>query len=401
MKKKNFLKLVLQYSFLFLMFFSLIIFLFYKQNKGFVWINVSYDGLDQHLVNLHLLKQFITNLLNGHFITFIWNIGYGMDMFANYNYYIFGDFISYISYFFPSEKLDILYYVLVVLRVYLAGLSFLFYTKYKKFDYWPSLMGVIIYLFSFYIFFSMARHPFFINSMILFPIILISIDEIILKNKKSFFILMVAILFFTSFYFGYMLSIILAIYGIILAFHNYDRRKAFQVLLRTFLCAILGVLMSMVTLLPTIDAFFSSGRSGMSVYFYPLYYYSNLVGSIIRTKNTGYWSIIGISSISLVCLPVFIKNYKKNKILAIFLGCLLVPLLIPFVGTIFDCMSFPNNRWIFVLVFLLAIICTIVLNEKYIIDYKKIGIGIGIYALLLFILYNGYYQLFLDFYFYL
>ena len=388
MKKKSFLNLVFRYSAIFCTFFIFIIFLFYRQNKGLVWINVSYDGLDQHLVNLHLLKNFLSNLFSGHFVTFIWNIGYGMDMFANYNYYIFGDFLSYLAYLFPHEKLDALYYALVIARVYLTGLTFLFYVRHKKMSDFASLMGVTIYLFSFYIFFSMARHPYFLNVMIIFPILLISIERMILENKKAFFTFMIALMFLMSFYFGYMLSFVLAIYGIILAFQNYDKKKAFKVLLKTFLCAFVGLLISMVTLLPTIDAFLSSGRSGTSVYFYTIQYYINLIGTLIRTKNTGYWSIIGISSVVLIILPIFFQHREKYKVWYWFLLVLLVPLVIPFAGTVIDCMSFPNNRWIFVYLFIISYICTIILNEKYEINFKRMGTYLSLYAILLLVLYG-------------
>ena len=123
--KNDLLKRIGKYSIAYGIVMLIIILLFYAYNKSFVWVNVSYDGLDQHLVNLQLLKNFLL----GNHNCFFWNVGYGMDLFANFTYYIFGDFPSFISVLFSDSKLDIAYELIVMIRVYLVGIAFLIYTK--------------------------------------------------------------------------------------------------------------------------------------------------------------------------------------------------------------------------------------------------------------------------------
>ena len=116
--------IIIKYSLIFLLLTYLLLSIFIKYNKSFVWINVSNDGLDQHLINLYYFKQLFTNFLNtGQINIFNWNIGYGIDMFANFAYYIFGDFLSYIALITKTENLNILYNILIIMRLYLVGIS--------------------------------------------------------------------------------------------------------------------------------------------------------------------------------------------------------------------------------------------------------------------------------------
>ena len=106
MKKNNdIISTIIKYTIIFSVLVFLLWSIFDKYNKSFVWINVSNDGLDQHLINLHFFKNLFANILKtGDINTFIWNIGYGMDMFANLAYYIFGDFLSYMALFTKTEN---------------------------------------------------------------------------------------------------------------------------------------------------------------------------------------------------------------------------------------------------------------------------------------------------------
>ncbi len=381
--KNDLLKRIGKYSIAYGIVMLIIILLFYAYNKSFVWVNVSYDGLDQHLVNLQLLKNFLL----GNHNCFFWNVGYGMDLFANFTYYIFGDFPSFISVLFSDSKLDIAYELIVMIRVYLVGIAFLIYTKDKKYSNETAVIGSVIYTFSTFLFFSMARHPYFLNSMIIFPIFLLSVEKFILENKKIFFTLMVAILFISSFYYGYMLSIIVLIYGIVLLYkNNKDKKEIIKKVLMALFYAIVGVLISGVVLLPTFEAFLASPRSGGNLFLYSIEYFSKLPAALISTNDTGNWSIFGVSSIILIALPLFIHDKKKNSILYTMLIILFIPIVIPIVATIFDCMSFPNNRWIFVLTFVLSLIIMEVIDKKQKVDVKKYIKYIIGYFLLIFII---------------
>ncbi len=376
-------KKISKYSGCYLIIISFIILFFYLNNKSFVWINVSFDGLDQHLVNLGLLKNF----LQGNFNIFFWNVGYGMDLFANFTYYILGDFPSFIVVFFKNYDLNIAYEVIILLRLYLTGLAFVLYCNDKKYEDNHIVIGALLYSFSIFSLFAMARHPYFLNSMIIFPILLLSVEKLVLNDKKIFFIVMVFILFLSSFYYGYMLSVVVMIYGIILAYKNYsDKKMIIKKVCMALFYAIVGIMMASIVLIPTFESFINSPRTSSNLYFYTFDYYPRLLASLISTDNTGNWSIIGISSIILITLPQFIKDKKRNSIWYLLLIILFIPLLIPFVGTLFDCMSFPNNRWAYVISFVLAIITIEVLEKKNKINVRYIMFVIGGFTLAIILL---------------
>lgn len=394
MKKNNdIISTIIKYTIIFSILVFLLLSIFAKYNKSFVWINISNDGLDQHLVNLHLFKNLFTNFLKtGHINTFIWNIGYGIDMFGNLAYYIFGDFLSYFALITKSENLDTLYNILIIIRLYLVGLSFIAYGKYKKLSPNSNLIGALTYTFSTFTLFALARHPYFINPLIIFPILIISIERLIKENKKIFFITMIAIMFISSFYFAYMMSLCIMIYGIIITFSHYKNKPKkfiYLKLLSIFLYALLGIALSSFILVPTAYSFLTSTRTDKGIYLYKLSYYKNLIESLISTKNTGNWSIIGLSSIILAILPQFIKNRNKHQDILKYITILLIPLLIPFLGSLFAGLSYPNNRWTFVINFILSYIVALMLDKNYQFKLKNNIIFILIYTTIIIILNNN------------
>ncbi len=61
---------------------------------------------------------------------------------------------------------------------------------------------------------------------------------------------------------------------------------------------------------------------------------------------------------------MFVRKRKDNYPIFYTMLILLVPLLSSKVGSIFAGASFPNNRWVFALIFIIAYITTIVLNKN-------------------------------------
>ena len=60
------------------------------------------------------------------------NIGYGSDILTTLHYYVIGDPLTLLSVFVPANKTEVLYEVLIFLRIYLAGISFSIFCFYHK-----------------------------------------------------------------------------------------------------------------------------------------------------------------------------------------------------------------------------------------------------------------------------
>ncbi len=379
LKNKNF-NIFMKYTLSFGIIMSFICLFFIKRHINFIWLE---DGLNQHFITLNYFKSILENLT---FNTFTWKIGFGMDMFSNLSYYIIGDIFSYISILVPKNLLKYLYFILVPIRLYCTGITFLLYCKYKNKLTDSSVIGSIIYTFCGFALISSIRHPYFINAMIIFPLTLIGIEKFIIEDKKIFYILTVFLMFFNSFYFGYMNALVIGIYGIILTINKYkkDYKQEIKVLIKALLYAFIGILMCSMILLPTIYQFLNSPRTTLaSEFYYDINYYRHLIKSLgTITNNFDNWSIINISSIVLFSLPIFLKNRKKHIEIFILMIILSLPLLSSSISFIVSGLNYPNNRYVYMLMFILSFITVIALdNKNQNIDIKKYLIILIIYLL--------------------
>lgn len=381
--KKEKVNLLLKYTFFFCFLCFFMIFSFLKYHKGFISRS---DGISQHYVTLSYFRDFLIHFLQtGSMNTFVWNISLGMDMFANLVYYIIGDFISYFSIFFPKDMVHIAFYIFVFIRIYFIGLCFLIYSKYKKISNLYSIIGALSYAFCIYALTASVKHPYFMNALAMFPLLMYGIEKIVLENKKVPFIIIIFFNFISSFYFGYMMSACIAIYGSILIILNY-KKEGIKAIVKKFLevivCVIIGVGMAAFLLLPTLNQFMESARSIKNIHYsYNMDYYRSLLLSPISFSGSN-WVWCGVHGFTILLLPLAIKNYKKYKEYLLFLALLFIPLLIPGIGSIFCGFSFPINRWSYVLSFLFIFIGIRVLN-----DLKKITLSDINFILIFLIIY--------------
>ena len=385
-------KILWKYSVLFFILSLFMVFEFFKYRKGFMYTG---DGITQHYVTLEYFRDFLLNFFKtGHLNTFAWNISLGIDMFPNLAYYSFGDFVSYLSVLFPKEYIHYAYYLFVFIRMYFIGICFIIYAKYKKISNFYSIIGALAYSFCLYTLIGAMLHPYFMNAIAIFPLLMYAIEKIVIEDKKIVFILTIFLTFLTSFYFGYMMSLCIAIYGSILIITTYKKegiKKIFHKFLQVFLCALLGIAMTSIVLLPTLTQFFQSGRSLNRIkYTYNLEYYRRLITAPISTIHIN-WLRFSVNSFALAIFPLALKNFKKYKNYLLFLAFLFIPLLFPSIGSMFCCFSFPLHRWSYVLSFLIIFLAIQVLSDKESIKKDDIVFLLGFYAiyLLLFLL-TGY-----------
>lgn len=394
---KNFLQsekweVLWKYSVLFFILSLFMVFEFFKYRKGFMYTG---DGITQHYVTLGYFREFLLNFFKtGHLNTFTWNILLGIDMFPNLAYYSFGDFVSYLSVLFPKEYIHYAYYLFLFIRMYFIGIGFIIYAKYKKISNFYSIIGALAYSFCLYTLIGATLHPYFMNAIAIFPLLMYAIEKIVIEDKKTVFISTIFLTFLTSFYFGYMMSLCIAIYGSILIITTYKKegiKKIFHKFIQVFLCALLGIAMTSIVLLPTLTQFFQSGRSLNGIkYTYNLEYYRRLITAPISTIHIN-WLRFSVNSFALAIFPLALKNFKKYKNYLLFLAFLFIPLLFPSIGSMFCCFSFPLHRWSYVLSFLIIFLAIQILNDKESLKKEDIVFLLGFYAiyLLLFLL-TGY-----------
>lgn len=363
-------KVYFLYTLLFVITFVITYWVFYKNRISFIWNN---DGVKQHFAILYDFNENIRNIFKEGLSTFSLNIGLGLDFIGQYSYYVLGDPFALISLLFPMDKLNYAYCLMIILRMFCAGLAFIVYCRFKKQKDIPTLIGTIAYVFCGFAIYAGLRHPYFLNSMILLPIIFIGIEKIFKEDKKALFIISIFLSAVVNYYFFYMLTIIAVIYAAVYYFYNY--RKAgtkyfFKTLGKFAVCYIIGVLLSGIILIPTIYAFLNSARSDAEIVMeFSSSYYPNFLMNNLNINGAN-WKVVGLTSLFIPLLTVAFINIKNNKKEITMFLIMTIMLLIPQIASIMNGFSYPTDRWVFAYIFILCFIMVNNFKNNY--DKKEI-----------------------------
>ncbi|WP_394923878.1 YfhO family protein [uncultured Robinsoniella sp.] len=356
---------------------------FLLEGKSMIW---KVDGLNQHYSSLAYFGKYLRSIITTFFSTGklsipLWDphIGYGSDVINTLNYYVIGDPLNLLSVFVPASRADYLYEFLILLKMYLAGISFSAFCKMMNKGRFATLCGAFTYAFCTYALYTAGRHPFFINPMIYLPLLLIGIEKIFAKKKPYFFIVMVFISGISNFYFFYMLSILIVVYAIVRFFSIYQehRIKNFFLCLRDFAgYYITGALMACAIFLPNALALMSSERFSIDrafKLFYNSQYYKALPFNMLSNKMIANWTLLGCAVIVIPAVLLLIVEWKKHKELAIGFMVLSVFFMFPIIGRAMNGFSYASNRWEWGYCFLLAFILTVMLPDLQRLKKKQIA----------------------------
>lgn len=363
----KFYKTIIFYTLSFFIIASIVFLGFYARGKSLL---LGMDSFNQHFV---IFKNYHEIIKNG-FSLFAWNIGLGEGVIGEYAYYVMGDPFFYLSLPFSVGALKYIYSLLIILRIYCCGLTFLFLCRYKKKDAFSSLIGSLAYSFSSYVLLFSFMHPYFANAAILLPLLFIGIEKFLKENNYKYII----ILYFTSiicnFYFCYMLVILSLIYafGIYLFEIDHKSLKDFIAkLIKAAICFGISILLSSFILLPVLYAFKNSGRIPITLMAdYNISYYKNLIHNLFIISDSGFSTTIGCSSLLLLMLPIVLGNYKSNKSILFFTFLLMIGLITPMFGKVMNGFHYCTNRWTFALCFCFSYLIVCGLNNK--LKYKPI-----------------------------
>lgn len=367
---------------------------FFTEGKSFVWGAGVEDGLSQHFSALayygEALREFFRNLLAGHPKLVMWDmsLGYGADILSTLNYYAIGDPLNLLYGFVSPKNTETMYDFMIVLRMYLAGITFIMYARKMKKRSYGTVIGALVYVFSGFCFRLGLRHPFFINPMIYFPLLCLGIEKIYQRERPYVFIFAVCVSAMSNYYFLYMLTIFAVIYAWI-RFYKYTEenkmKNFFLTILKFGMYYTLGIAMAAVILLPSVIGFLGNGRYGKgvdwkSLIVYPGKYYllfiENFIGygNMGSNTNAGYLPIVGI----VVLFTLFSQRMKHKKYRVAFIASI-IALILPIFGYAFNGFSYANNRWAFALSFIVALSTAEMYPRLFVMSKRQqIGIGAGI-----------------------
>lgn len=362
--KRRFFIYLSAYTMFFLIAFMITFSPFLLGEKTFIWQS---DGRAQHFPYIvyigRALRRTLLALLDGEtsIPLFDLSIGLGDDVIGFLSSQGYTDPLVMISAFVPARFSEYLYAFLAIFRIYLAGLSF----SYLCFSFQKkalcTLSGSMVYCFCGYAIWCSMRHPYFINPMILLPLLIVGAEKILKKKKPYLFIFTIAYTCLCGFYHLYMLTVMLAVYALIRFFDLYSkdhRGKAFVLVLRRGATGyLLGIGLSAIILLPAIMEFLNASRSDYSNYkgAYAWTYYPTRLARLIAPP--GSWDDMAFAAIVLlaVVLLFFSKGHRTLKIL---MSVALAVYMTSIGGLIMNGFQYASNRWTFGLA-LIAAFCVV------------------------------------------
>lgn len=351
---------------------SLTFSVFLRTDKGFVW---SVDGQKQHLAALvyysEWLKQIVKNLIENHaWVIPMWDmsIGQGSDILTTLHYYVIGDPLNLLSLFVRAENMESLYSGLVLLRIFLAGISFSVYCFAHKKGRRATLIGAYMYAFSSFALYFAIRHPYFVNPMIYMPLMFLGIDKIYRKEKPYVFIFSTCVAAASNFYFCYMIVIACVLYALIVykkEVGTYQWKEIMYYVGKMTAYGILSVLLAAVVFVPNAMAVLFTGRMGVENYvptLFNLEYYERLFASVVTQHDVGYSARPGVMLPAATAVFILFIKKGKRELKAGF-TILMLGFCIPFIGSAMNGFSYVSYRCSFISSFLLSYIFVSVCNE--------------------------------------
>ncbi|MBQ9012808.1 MAG: YfhO family protein, partial [Bacilli bacterium] len=316
----------------------------------------------------------------------------GSNFIGTFSFYNLFSPFNIIAYIFPSSWFEYLIGPIFILKYAVAGLtSYLFIQRYVKNKNY-ALIGSLLYAFSgFQLTNTLFYH--FHDVVAIFPLLLYTLDSLVLDNKKGKFALVVALCALTNWFFfiGEVVFVILYfIVRVITKSYKINFNKFIQIVLES----LIGTLLSAFVLLPSLLFVSSNPRINNSWDIIKMFKYENMVNyaEIIR-------SFIFAPEIMYIRSIFSENNYTSVELYLPFVGCILfisyilknirkcqsimsiisvVFMLIPILNSSFFAFTTTYYaRWFYMPILIFSLISSICLDKNYKIEN---GVLLSIFA---------------------
>lgn len=318
----------LLYIGMFLITFTGCFWYFIIMGKSFIGNTIMVkDSLTQHFPFLMYYGEYLRSFFHALFVEhklqislFDMSLGYGDDIINTLSYYVIGDPFAFLAVFVPKEMTEGLYGILIIARLFFAGVSFSVYCRYHNLTSAYTLVGSMIYVFSGYALLTSVGHPYFINPMIWLPIIFMAMDKIMQKEGgKLQYIFLIALTGLSNFYFFYMICLLIVIYAIFDYVYLHKKLVLNEILkeIGSFIVySILGVGMSGVIFLPAMINIVSVPRLTVEKsipILYEMGYYLKLIANFVSSTLGTHYERMGYTAIGAFAVVLLFTYTGKNR----------------------------------------------------------------------------------------
>ena len=349
------------------------------------------DGIYQQYPNFMYVGKWIRELFSNFFIEHnfelpMWDMSAGMgsdsliilSSVAN----PLADPMCWVSVFIPYRYAEAALNLIIILKMYAAGLSFAYYSYCKNSPAGSIVAGAMVYTFSTVTFMGFAAAWFF-NCFYLFPLLLLGVDRLWTNKGFKLFVFMLAWNMQNSYYFTYMMALMVVSYCVIRFIcekEMHSLKKFFSLFLRFVLYSLLGSAIGLGLQLPSVINLMSLDR--LSIRWNPELFnpgtvkaYLMYAFSMTEIGPEGPWGVAPIAFIALILLFSSKKKYLTEKALFIVYT---LSFFLPVAGSAFNGFLFPTGRYVFGYIFLLAYIVTVEYENLFTLAKKKLYIMAGI-----------------------
>ena len=333
----------------------------------------THDVLHQHvpiMIEYRKILLIWLHHLSAGPLQWSWHIGLGADAFQTFSYYIIGDPFAYLILLFNKAHLLTGFQLIGLVRMFFAGLSFTYFASHFSLKRWAIWLGAMVYLSSGFAIYASLFQPFFVNALILLPLLITAIEAVLQGRSAWGFGFVVYFSVVVNFYLAFMLALGGITY-LILRWselpHPLARQHWFN--FGRMLCSgVLGLLATAWLTLPEIKALQSSPRfdvpfaSGM--HFYSLQYYLSLPNALLGNVNVDpFWlNTLSVNMLLLVVVWTF-RHYRDYKLIVRLMVLTTVLSLLPMFAATLNGFTSPSNRWLFLMSLPMALMTGVFLQQ--------------------------------------
>jgi len=351
----------------------------------------GFDGMSQHFPALHFYRESVLAFLRQPLAgveTWSWRLGFGADVPTTLSYY-FNDPFAALSLLFPERWLEYAYEAAYFLRLVAAGLTSYLYLRRMKGSVYGAVLGSLIYVFATFSLYISLRHPYFATALVLFPLILIGIEDALEDRRWLLLVVVAGVAAASNVYFFYQMSIIALVYGIARVLERRDRtapvRRLVSEVLRVASPYAVGTALAGWILVPTALAVLSSSRGGMpqtTRFLADLGVYAGYVIALATPEPGDYSMFAGFSILAFLLVPVLFtrRGHGALKTMLIAFPLFLVS---PFAGSVFNGFGAPSYRFMFMWGLFLACAVAALLSDDRPFTGREMtvmGAGLALYA---------------------
>ena len=333
------------------------------------------DGVYQQYIYFLYVGKWIRELMRNIFVlhTFsvpMWDmsIGMGADPIVTIASSVnpLTDVMCWIAALIPVRYAEYAFDLVFIAKLYLSGLAFVFFGTKRGIGREGAVAGALVYTFSSFIYIGFYQ-VFFLNAFILFPLLMHGACRLWEEKEHRGYVIVLALCTMYSFYFTYMMMLLLVIYCIVRYIGEAKKKEAprlLPLLASYIIWSVTGILAGIWVQIPAMLNIAGLGRlsSDKHLELFSLsrfMMFTNLF-SFINTNTDAFW---GFSSIIVIALILLFTKKERSRLKILFV-LYAASFAFPVIGSLFNGMNTSSLRYIFGFDLLLSYIIAV--------EYKRL-----------------------------